>query len=108
MDDDKVLAVMNQVLEGMNSGFNLVHGKLDGFKKEFTDHQLACAKLFAKMQEGAAVKEAIEEVKAKNELEENRKGVDWGKVKTMAIGVIFTALFLLLLGVLFPNIKWRG
>ena len=100
------------------TGFTQLHAKLDAIKDEahkelsdyrdeFFTHQKTCAELFSKLNAEAATRNAVEIERTERTRKEDQKNVNWGGIKTMIVGAIILALVILLLGNLFPNVKWR-
>jgi|SRR3990172_3471422 len=105
--DNQILLTMNKLIDGIQAGFTRLDLRFDSFIKDYDAHKNFCADQLAKAKEEMAYKKGKEEAAAEAELKECKQGIDWGKVKTTTIGVVITILVLLLLGLLFPNVKWR-
>jgi len=105
--DNQILITMNKLIDGIQAGFTRLDARFDSFIKEYENHKSLCADQLSKAKEEMAYKKGVEAATIAAELESTKKGIDWGKVKTMTVGAVVTILAILFLGVMFPNVKWR-
>ncbi len=93
-------AEYESILKTMNEGFSGVHGRIDSFSAEFSNHRLACARLFEEIHVAEAVRKGTE----KGVQSELVKRINWGKVKTAVAIAIATLLSVAAIKIIFTNI----
>ena len=88
------------LMNAMNAGFAGVHSRIDAFKDEFSNHRLVCQKLFSEINSDSKARNAVESER----VEERRRKIDWAKVKTGGLIIVYGAVGLAALKILLLNL----
>ena len=88
-----------EVLTAVNVGFAGVHTRIDTFKDQFHDHQLACGKLFEEIHKDEAARMGAEKEKARS----LQSRINWSQVRTVVTAAVLTLIAIAAVKIIFTN-----